>query len=174
MKSIKLFEDFSNEAENRDTLAELNEMALGQLERIADYADMIKDRMTKGEQLESWMYSQLTVSLENLNSVHDAMDGNDGVVERKRVVEKKSDYQVYHNLYSSAIDTALEYAEGQGYTYDKEETAVTIGMGDKKPKDGVTNKFTITLYKDGKEQKKALQIQVYGMGNKYELNTYIA
>ena len=47
-------------------------------------------------------------------------------------------------------------------------------MGDKKPKDGVTNKFTITLFKDGKEQKKALQVQVYGMGNKYELNTYIA
>jgi hypothetical protein len=69
------------EAEDRDTLAELNEMTLGQLERIADYANMIKDRMTKGEQLESWMYSQLTVSLENLNAVHDAMDGNDGKVE---------------------------------------------------------------------------------------------
>lgn len=65
----------------RDVLAELNEMTLGQLERIADYADMIKERMQKGEQLESWMYSQLTVALENLNSVHDAMDGNDGVVE---------------------------------------------------------------------------------------------
>lgn len=69
------------EAEGRDTLAELNEMTLGQLERIADYANMIKDKMTKGEQLESWMYSQLTVSLENLNAVHDAMDGNDGKVE---------------------------------------------------------------------------------------------
>lgn len=69
------------EAEGRDTLAELNEMTLGQLERIADYANMIKSRMTKGEQLESWMYSQLTVSLENLNAVHDAMDGNDGKVE---------------------------------------------------------------------------------------------
>jgi len=81
MKNTKLFEEFINEAEGRDTLAELNEMALGQLERIADYATMIKDRMQKGEQLESWMYSQLTVSLENLNSVHDAMDGNDGKVE---------------------------------------------------------------------------------------------
>lgn len=81
MKSIKLFEAFTNES-NRDTLAELNEMTLGQLERIADYANMIKKRMDKGEQLESWMYSQLTVSLENLNSVHDAMDGNDGVVEK--------------------------------------------------------------------------------------------
>jgi chromosome segregation ATPase len=81
MKHINLFEEFLNEAEGRDTLAELNEMTMGQLERIADYADMIKERMTKGEELESWMYSQLTVSLENLNSVHDAMDGNDSVTE---------------------------------------------------------------------------------------------
>ncbi len=79
--SILLFEEFTNKAVGRDTLAELNEMTFGQLERIADYANMIKDRMAKGEQLESWMYSQLTISLENLNSVHDAMDGNDGRVE---------------------------------------------------------------------------------------------
>jgi len=37
--------------------------------------------MLKGQQPESWMYSQLTIALENLNSVHDAMDGTDGVVE---------------------------------------------------------------------------------------------
>ena len=79
--TILLFEEFTNNTGGRDTLAELNEMTLGQLERIADYANMIKDRMTKGEQLESWMYSQLTTSLDNLNSVHDAMDGNDGRVE---------------------------------------------------------------------------------------------
>jgi hypothetical protein len=79
--TILLFEEFTNNTGSRDTLAELNEMTLGQLERIADYANMIKDRMNKGEELESWMYSQLTVSLENLNSVHDAMDGNDGRVE---------------------------------------------------------------------------------------------
>jgi hypothetical protein len=79
--AILLFEEFTHKAEGRDTLAELNEMTLGQLERIADYANMIKDRMENGEHLESWMYSQLTVSLENLNSVHDAMDGNDGRVE---------------------------------------------------------------------------------------------
>ncbi len=82
MKHVTDFNEFINEAEGRDTLAELNEMTLGQLERIADYANIIMDRMTKGEQLESWMYSQLTVSLENLNAVHDAMDGNDGEVEK--------------------------------------------------------------------------------------------
>jgi len=81
MKHTKLFEQYLDEAEGRDTLAELNEMTLGQLERIADYANMIRERMLKGEQLDSWMYSQLTISLENLNSVHDSMDGNDGKVE---------------------------------------------------------------------------------------------
>jgi len=81
MKHTKLFEQYLDEAEGRDTLAELNEMTMGQLERIADYANMIRERMLKGEQLDSWMYSQLTVSLENLNSVHDSMDGNDGKVE---------------------------------------------------------------------------------------------
>lgn len=90
------------------------------------------------------------------------------------LTEKKSDYQVYHNTYSAAISAALEYAQKNGYTCDEDDIWNKISMGDKKPKDGVTNKFTITLYKDGKEQKKALQIQVYGMGNKYELNTYIA
>ena len=65
----------------RDTLGELNEMTLGQLERIEDYAEMIAERMEGGQQLESWMFSQITIALENLNSVHDAMDGDDGVKE---------------------------------------------------------------------------------------------
>jgi hypothetical protein len=86
----------------------------------------------------------------------------------------ESKYQVYHNSYTSAVNTALDYAESQGYTYDKDETFTTIGLGNRKPQEGDTNKFTITLYKNGKEQKKALQIQIYGMGNRYELNTYIA
>ena len=83
MKPLK-FNEFINEAEGRDTLAELNEMALGQLERIADYANMIKVRMKKGEQLESWMFAEITQALNGLNSVHDAMDGNDGVIEKIR------------------------------------------------------------------------------------------
>ena len=38
-------------------------------------------RMGEGQELDSWMYSQLTIALENLNSVHDAMDGDDGKIE---------------------------------------------------------------------------------------------
>ena len=81
MEHVKSISNFINEGKSKDMVAELNEMTLGQLERIADYANMIKGRMLKGQQPESWMYSQLTIALENLNSVHYAMDGVDGVVE---------------------------------------------------------------------------------------------
>ena len=81
MEHVKTITNFINEGKSKDMVAELNEMTLGQLERISDYANMIKGRMEKGQQPESWMYSQLTIALENLNSVHDAMDGVDGVEE---------------------------------------------------------------------------------------------
>jgi len=64
-----------------ETIAGLNEMAMGQLERIADYANMISQRMSEGQTLDSWMYSQITLAVDQLNSVHDAMDGDDGVKE---------------------------------------------------------------------------------------------
>lgn len=90
---------------------------------------------------------------------------------------KKSDYQVYHDTYTSAVEGALDFAERNGYEYDKEETATTIGTGPAKPSEGKTNKFTITLYKGEKEQRKGLQFQVYNRGtnrNTYELNAYIS
>lgn len=84
-----LLDNMKESLNERDTLAELNEMTLGQLERIEDYAEMIAERMEGGQELESWMFSQITVALENLNSVHDAMDGDDGVKEGNEVVNEK-------------------------------------------------------------------------------------
>jgi hypothetical protein len=85
-ESIIKEEDYSETPE--ETLEGLKEMAMGNLERIADYANMISQRMGEGQNLESWMYSQLTIALENLNTVHDAMDGIDG--EKEPVKEGKS------------------------------------------------------------------------------------
>ena len=76
-KSIKEGDENTPE----ETLAGLKEMAMGDLERIADYANMIRTRMEEGQELDSWMYSQLTSAVDNLNAVHDAMDGSDGVKE---------------------------------------------------------------------------------------------
>lgn len=83
-KMTELLKHRVNEGDEKspeETVAGLKEMTMGDLERIADYANMIGKRMQEGQDLDSWMYSQLTIALENLNSVHDAMDGNDGTVE---------------------------------------------------------------------------------------------
>jgi hypothetical protein len=110
---------------------------------------------------------------------------------KEAVSEAKSDYAVYHKTYTSAINTAREYAEKKGYEIDDDDAFRQIGMGPRKPSDGKTNRFSIELTKNGKPQKKMLHIQVYGMGtykrnpdgsktrsmwggqNEYELNAYI-
>ncbi len=70
-----------DETSPEETIKGLTEMTMGQLERIADYANMISQRMSEGQQLDSWMYSQITLAVDQLNSVHDAMDGDDGKIE---------------------------------------------------------------------------------------------
>ena len=89
------------------------------------------------------------------------------------ITEAKSDYEVYHKSYTSAINAAKEYAEKKGYEINDDDSFRQIGMGPRKPSEGKTNKFSIELSKDGKVQRKKLQIQVYGMRNSYELNVYI-
>jgi hypothetical protein len=92
---------------------------------------------------------------------------------KESVNEAQAKYDVYHNSYTSAIQSAREYAEKQGYEINDDDAFRQIGMGPKKPSEGKTNRFSIELSKDGKVQRKRLQIQVYGMKNRYELNTYI-
>jgi hypothetical protein len=89
------------------------------------------------------------------------------------ITEAKSDYEVYHKSYTSAIQAAKAYAEKKGYEINDDDSFRQIGMGPRKPSEGKTNKFSIELSKDGKVQRKKLQIQVYGMRNSYELNAYI-
>jgi hypothetical protein len=83
-KDGKFVRESVNEEDNKspeEILRGLKEMAMGDLERIEDYAEMISDRMKEGQELSSWMYSQITLAVDQLNSVHDAMDGKDGVKE---------------------------------------------------------------------------------------------
>jgi hypothetical protein len=92
---------------------------------------------------------------------------------KRTILEEKKSYEIYHNSYTSAVTEAKEYAERRGYEINDEDSFRKIGMGPKKPSEGKTNSFSIELFKDGKEQKKMLHIQIYGMKNKYELNAYI-
>jgi hypothetical protein len=91
----------------------------------------------------------------------------------------ESDYVLYHDTYTSAVQEAERFVIKQGYELDKEEMADEIGMGPGKPKPGKTVKHTLQLYKNGSpiKGKKRFHFQVYNRGQKghtYELNAYIA
>ena len=86
-------------------------------------------------------------------------------------------YEIYHNSFTLAIQAAEKVATDAGYTVDKEEWAQEIGLGKPKPSKGDTNKYSLSLFKNDKEQKKKLHIQVYNRGttsNEFELNCYIS
>jgi hypothetical protein len=86
----------------------------------------------------------------------------------------KSNYTVKHKTFSSAIQHAVEVAAKKGYEVDPDDYDRKVAMGPKKPSSGKTNSYSIKLSKNGKEQKKALQVQIANLDNKsYELNMYI-
>ena len=92
---------------------------------------------------------------------------------------KKPSYQVYHSSYSSAVQTAREYAEKNGYDVNEDDWFSQVNVGPGKPNEGSTTKHIIGLFvkKTGKESKKTLSFQVYDRGttgNPYELNAYIS
>jgi hypothetical protein len=88
--------------------------------------------------------------------------------------EAKSNYQINHKTFSSAVQHALSEVEKQGYTVDGDEWDRKVATGPRKPSKGKTNSYTIDLMKDGKETKRKLQMQIYYDDNRYELNMYIS
>jgi hypothetical protein len=90
----------------------------------------------------------------------------------------ESDYVLYHDTYTSAVQEAERYVNSLGFNLDKEEMADEIGLGPGKPKPGKTVKHTLSLYKNGQpiKGKKKFHMQIYNRGQKfntYELNAYI-
>lgn len=147
-KMTELLKHKMNEGDDNsspeETLAGLKDMAMGNLERIADYANMIETRMKEGQELDSWMYSQLTIALENLNSVHDAMDGDDG----KRETMKESVSKSELDKIKSAVEAASSFmgvgAElkkaGLRYTFATEPLAIYIVQPTPNNKVAIINK----------------------------------
>lgn len=96
------------------------------------------------------------------------------LIENKNLlIEGSGEYEVYHSTYTSAINSALSFIKNRGFETSGDEVWREISTGPKKPSEGQTNKISLTLFKDGKEQKKLVHIQVYNTGSKYELNVYI-
>ena len=124
-----------NEESSEETLQGLKEMAMGDLERIADYADMILDRMNDGQELDSWMYSQITLAVDQLNSVHDAMDGTDGVVE-----------SINEFLRPSDVDSLMKEKGIKKIPISSQGERLLKGMVKEKFFDKVTNKERLVYF----------------------------
>jgi hypothetical protein len=85
----------------------------------------------------------------------------------------------YFKSFTDAASAARAYAMKKGYEIDENDWQSQIAMGGKysrsRPSVGKTNSFTIGLMRNGKPQKRALHISVYGMesGN-FELTNYVS
>tara|TARA_R110000822_G_scaffold73252_8_gene176077 strand:- start:9983 stop:10831 length:849 start_codon:yes stop_codon:yes gene_type:complete len=85
----------------------------------------------------------------------------------------------YFKSFTDAASSARAYAMKKGYEIDESDWQSQIAMGGKysrsRPSVGKTNSFTIGLMRNGKPQKRALHISVYGMesGN-FELTNYVS
>lgn len=90
------------------------------------------------------------------------------------IFEGKKDYKIYHRLYSDAVGEALALAKKQGYEVDEDEVFRSITSGPRKPSEGKTNSFKLSLTQNGKPVKRMLVFQVYGMKNQYELTAYVS
>ena len=116
--------DYLRESEAHDG------MAYGQLERIIDYANMLRDRYDNGFTFDPWMHSLITKSKSYLNSVYDAVDGGDGEIEEAngfvktfdRLISEKD--QSGENDQSPIDDDKIETALKK----KAEDTGVPIGI----------------------------------------------
>lgn len=91
--------------------------------------------------------------------------------EFEKVIKESSD--TYFKTFSGAVQYAREMAEKKGYEINGDSWATVVNFGAGKPSVGKTTRMSVELKKDGKDSKKQLHMQVYGMDNSYELNYYI-
>ena len=88
-------------------------------------------------------------------------------------IQEAPTYKLHHNTFSAAVQEAIAVAKKQGYDVDEDDWSDKVATGPKKPSKDKTNRYSVKLTKSGKPTRKFLQIQVYNMGSKYELNCYV-
>ena len=99
-----------------------------------------------------------------------AVQKQDIKVEELEEGKSSTGYELYHKDFSSAMKHAYDFAKKKfGIEVDPKEIDDKVASGPRKPSKGKTNSYRLM----GKDGKKAIQVQVYGMDNgKYELNMY--
>jgi len=149
-------------------------MATDQLEFIKYAADEIMQHIQGGGEFPEWMQNKLSGTHEKMKSLHANID-HANVQDQKEEVEleegkSSTGYELYHKDFSSAMAHAYDFAKKKfGIEVDPKEIDDKVASGPRKPSKGKTNSYRLL----GKDGKKAIQVQVYGMDNgKYELNMY--
>jgi hypothetical protein len=164
-KVVELDPDVISKFSDDYTIMDNFDIKQGLIETITDFQTKVKEQITPQDALRlgrtTYASTQKLDEKVITKLIHEVIN------------ESKNSFEVYHKSYTSAVNAGLEYTEKRGYTYSQDEVADKIGMGPKKPSEGETNRFSIELKKDGNEQKKMLHMQIYNMGEKYELNAYI-
>lgn len=89
-------------------------------------------------------------------------------------VKNISDYKIYHDTFTSAIDEVITCLQEQGYYLDSQDVWHQISTGAGKPKNGLTNRYNMALYtKEGTPAKRGVAFQIADLGRRYELNLYL-
>ena len=88
-------------------------------------------------------------------------------------LQEAPNYKLYHNTFSGAVQEAIAVAKKKGFDVDEDDWHDKVATGPRKPSKDKTNSYSIKLMKKGKPVRQMLQIQVYNMGAKYELNCYV-
>ena len=90
--------------------------------------------------------------------------------EKPEMDEAKSatGYEIFHKDFSSAMQHATAFAKSKGQPIKKDEIDNKVATGPKKPSKGKENSYTLET-----EKGKRWSVQVYNMGNKFELNMYL-
>lgn len=86
-------------------------------------------------------------------------------------------YSLFHESFSACAEEARKVAQDQGYEIDEtcyeKEVSFNGAYSRARPDVGQAHRFTVSLLRNGKERRKALHFQVYGMETCFELNVYI-
>ena len=170
--------DLDNEDEscyiNEDSLSRMKDSAIEALHRLVQ---------SKGSKASLGSHAfEIAKSYENLNSREleklyvdkYGMPEEDVKVIEGYFSETKSStgYELFHNTLGSAIDTAVSHAKSKfGISISDEERMDKVGLGPRKPSKGKTNSYRL-MGTDKSGKSKGVQVQVYNMGNKFELNMY--
>lgn len=95
----------------------------------------------------------------------------------KSILESLKDEIYFKSAYES-VEYARKQVEKKGFQVDEDDWESQIGTGGRynrlRPSVGKTHSFSIGLTKNGKPQRKKLNISLYGMDGHYELNYYIS